>query len=317
MSFNVAGLTAYTEENAMMLIAEAVAQGKISKYANLQDRVKTSTAINILETDVVFQADGCARSASGTTTLTQRDIVPGAVAIHEDLCMTDLASKYTSVMLKQGLTNEKEEIPFAELYFSHKIAHIQKAIEIADWTGDIASGTANINKYDGLIKNIAGGGVDGNAGALLGAGVTITAANVISVLTTMAASMDVDVMGADDLKLFVGADIFLLYQKGIADGNYFHYVVEGGQMDELPLVGFPNITVVSTIGLNGLNSATHSPAYLIRASNIYVGVDLPEEESNDFRSWYDPNDRIYKVTFAFRRGINVAFPAETVRFLLT
>lgn len=141
----------------------------------------------------------------------------------------------------------------------------------------------------------------------------ITNANVIGILTGMAELMPEDIMDADDLKLFVGMDTFLKYQKAIADGNYFHYVVEGGFTAELPLIGFPNVTVVATPGLSGLAGGE---SYLMRASNIYIGVDLPEEESNDVRSWYDPNDRIYKVTMAFRRAVNVAFPDQVVEFIL-
>ena len=111
-----------------------------------------------LDTDVVFQADGCSRSASGTTTLTQRTITPGAVAVHEDLCMTDLAAKYTAVMLKQGLTNEKEEVPFEEIYFAQKIAKVQDALGKAYWQGDTTSGAANLSKFDGLDKQILAAG---------------------------------------------------------------------------------------------------------------------------------------------------------------
>jgi len=313
MAFDVTALPAYTEQNAMDLIVKSVAGGRLSQYANIQPDVKTTTTINILETDVVFQADGCSRSASGTTTLSQRNLTPGAVAIHEDLCMTDLASKYTALMLKQGLTAEKEEVPFEQLYFDQKVARVQKAIEVADWQGDTASGTANLNKYDGLNKLIAAAtAVNGNpTGITVATG--ITNGNVIGILTGMAELMPEDIMDADDLKLFVGMDTFLKYQKAIADGNYFHYVVEGGFTAELPLIGFPNVTVCATPGLSGLSGGE---SYLMRASNIYIGVDLPEEESNDVRSWYDPNDRIYKVTMAFRRAVNVAFPDQVVEFIL-
>ena len=313
MSFDVSTLAAYTEQNAMDLIIKSVAGGRLSEYANIQDGVKGPTTINILSSDVVFQADGCSRSASGATTLSQRTITPGAVAIHEDLCMTDLAAKYTAVMLRQGLTNEKEEIPFEELYFTEKVAKLQKAIEVADWQGDTTSGNANLSKYDGLNKIIAAAtAVNGNpTGITVATG--LTNANIIGVLTGMAELMPEDIMDADDLKLFVGMDTFLKYQKAIADGNYFHYVVDGGFTSELPLIGFPNVTVCATPGLTGLAGGE---SYLMRASNIYVGVDLPGEESNDVRSWYDDNDRIYKVTMAFRRGVNVAFPDQVVEFIL-
>ncbi len=313
MSFDVSALPAYTEQNAMDLIIKSVAGGRLANYANIQDGVKGPTTINILSSDVVFQADGCSRSASGSTTLSQRTITPGAVAIHEDLCMTDLAAKYTAVMLKQGLTNEKEEIPFEELYFAEKVGKLQKAIEVADWQGDTTSGTANLSKYDGLNKIIAAAtAVDGNPTSIAQA-TGITAANVIGILTGMAELMPEDIMDADDLKLFVGMDTFLKYQKAIADGNYFHYVVDGDFSGELPLIGFPNVTVCATPGLSGLATGN---CYLMRASNVYIGVDLPGEEANDVRSWYDDNDRIYKVTMAFRRGVNVAFPDQVVEFLL-
>lgn len=313
MSFDVSALAAYTNEHAMDLIIKSVAGGRLANYANIQDGVKGPTTINILSSDVVFQADGCSRSADGTTTLSQRTITPGAVAIHEDLCMTDLAAKYTATMLRQGLTNEKEEIPFEELYYAEKIQKVQKAIEVADWQGDTASGTANLARYDGLNKIIAAAtAVNGNpTGITVATG--ITSSNVIGILTGMAELMPEDIMDADDLKLYCGMDTFLKYQKAIADGNYFHYVVEEGFSAELPLIGFPNVTVCATPGLSGL---TNGNCYLMRASNVYIGVDLPNEESEDVRSWYDPNTRLFKVTMAFRRGVNVAFPDQIVEFLL-
>ena len=312
MSFDVSALPAYTEQNAMEIIVSSVAQGQLSKYAQIQPGVKGPTTINILETDVVFQADGCSRSASGTTTLTQRTITPGAIAVHEDLCMTDLAAKYTAVMLKQGLTAEKEEIPFAELYFAQKVAKVQDALGKAYWQGDTASGSANLNKFDGLDKLIlaAGSAVNGNPSGIT-TGTGYTAGNIISILLGMAELTPEAIAGADDLKLFVAPAQFLLYQRALADGNYFHYVSEG-QTQSMPLIGFPNIEVVSDPGLTQSNNNI----YLMRASNIHIGVDLPEEEANDVRSWYDENDRIYKVTMAFRTGVNVAFPDEIVRFAL-
>jgi len=316
MAFDVSALPAYTEDNAMELIVASVAEGQLSRYSQIQTNVKGPTSINVLSTDVIFQTDGCARSADGTTTLTQRLISPGKVAIHEDLCMTDLAATYESVMLKQGLTNEKEEIPFAELYFSLKVKKIQESIAIADWQGDTLSGSAQLSQYDGLDKQIlaAGTAVNGNP-----TGITVatgyTSATIISIFLGMAELMPTNIAGADDLKLYCAPAQFLLYQRAIADGNYFHYVSEG-QFYSMPLIGFPNIEVVSDPGMTTIGGGTTNNCYIMRASNVHIGVDLPEEESTDVRSWYDPNDRIYKVTIAFRRGLNVAFPDEIVRFAL-
>ena len=316
MAFDVSALPAYVEQNAFDLIVASVAEGQLARYSQIQTNVKGPTTINILDTDVIFQADACSRSASGTTTLSQRTITPGAVAVHEDLCMSDLAATYESVMLKQGLTNEKEEIPFAELYFSLKIKKIQESIAIADWQGDTASGSAQLSQYDGLDKQIlaAGTAVDGNP-----TGITVatgyTSATIISILLGMAELMPTNIAGSDDLKLYLAPAQFLLYQRAIADGNYFHYISEG-QFYSMPLIGFPNVEVVSDPGMTTIGGGTTNNMYIMRASNVHVGVDLPDEEATDYRAWYDPNDRIFKTTFAFRRGLNVAFPDEIVRFAL-
>ena len=56
--------------------------------------------------------------------------------------------------------------------------------------------------------------------------------------------------------------------------------------------------------------------FLCENSNIYIGVDLLDEQSTDMRAWYDDNTRLYKYSFAFTRGVNVAFPDRIVEFTL-
>ncbi len=66
MSFDVSALTDYVNEHKMDLIRQQVASGKLAGFANIQDEVRGATTINILSSDVTFQADSCARSADGT-----------------------------------------------------------------------------------------------------------------------------------------------------------------------------------------------------------------------------------------------------------
>ena len=313
MAFDVSSLTAYVDESAMALIVQSVAGGNLAQYATLQTGVKGPTTINLLDTDATFQDAGCGRSASGTTTLSQRTITPNAIAVYEDLCMADLEATYLNHQLRAGVTGELEEIPFAEQYFALKIAKIKKQIEVKDWVGVAGAGS-----YAGLAAQ-ASAVVEINpasAGALVAAA---SGNGVIAAFCKMAENMDEDIAGADDIKLFCGMDTFLMYQRAIADGNYFHYVVDGQVGNELPLVGFPQVTVVGTVGLTGTNTGVAGDvcAYLTRASNIVIGVDLPDEEANDYRAWYSEDDRIFKTSFCFRRGINWAFPTEANRLKLT
>ena len=282
MSFDVSALTDYVNEHKMDLIRQQVASGKLAGFANIQDEVRGATTINILSSDVTFQADSCARSADGTTTLSQRTITPGNVLVAEDLCMLDLRSKYTNVMLASGLNSSHESNPFEQLYLDEKISKINKEIEIVDWRGD-TGGAGNLTMYDGLVD----------------------------LMTDMAAAQPADVVDSTDLTLWCGLDTFLKYQKTIADKNLFHYVVDGEFTAELPLIGFPHIKVVGTIGLSGTDRM-----FLCENSNIYIGVDLLDEQSTDMRAWYDDNTRLFKYSFAFTRGVNCAFPDRIIEFTL-
>jgi cellobiose-specific phosphotransferase system component IIB len=49
-----------------------------------------------------------------------------------------------------------DSIPFEQIYAEEKASQIAKAVEVALWQGDLASGTANLNKFDGLLKVIDG-----------------------------------------------------------------------------------------------------------------------------------------------------------------
>ena len=55
MAYNVTGLTAYVEEHRLPLIAEAVLKSKSASLMNLQTDVKGSAAINLINTNPVFQ----------------------------------------------------------------------------------------------------------------------------------------------------------------------------------------------------------------------------------------------------------------------
>ena len=309
MAFDVSALSAYVNEHAMGLIVQSVAGGQLSKYAALQSGIKGPTTINTLDTDVVLQDAGCSRSADGTTTLSQRTITPNALAVFEDLCTANLEATYLSTELKKGVTEQLESIPFEQTYIDLKVAKIQKQIEVLDWTGVAGAGS-----YAGLAAQSTAV-VEINPAA---AG-AITVTTIIAALSKMAQNMDEDIADADDIKIFIGMDMFLMYQAAIAAGNYFHYVVDGQPGNELPLIGFPQVTVIGTVGLSGLNTGVAGDvcAYLTRASNIVIGVDIPDEEADDVQSWFDPNTRLYKFSFCFRRGLNWAFPTEANRLKLT
>jgi hypothetical protein len=154
MAFSVGTLANYTDEQRFPLIRKAVLSAKTASLLTLQAGVKSAAAINILESDAIFQADGCGFNASGTTALTQRVITVGAIKVQEALCPKTLEAKYIQTQLAPG--SMYDSIPFEQIYAEEKASQIAKAVEVALWQGDLASGTANLNKFDGLLKVIDG-----------------------------------------------------------------------------------------------------------------------------------------------------------------
>lgn len=155
MSLSLGTLTAYTEQNKQELIVKALFGAKTIDFIRQNGRVmtgvKSSETINILDTDAVFQAGGsCGFSASGTTAITQRTVTVGKIKVQEALCPKSLEAYYTQTMLKEG--SQYDAVPFEQIYSEYKAAQIAKSMEVAAWQGDTTSGTANLSKFDGLLK---------------------------------------------------------------------------------------------------------------------------------------------------------------------
>lgn len=201
MAFSVGTLANYTDEQRFPLIRKAVLSAKTASLLTLQAGVKSAAAINILESDAVFQADGCGFNASGTTALTQRVITAGAIKVQESLCPKTLEAKYIQTQLAPG--SMYDSIPFEQLYAEEKAAQIAKALEVALWQGDLTSATANLNKFDGLLKVLDSSYAAANVNAQKISGTVATTSGSATVtgtstlFTTQVAAGDKLVIGAN------------------------------------------------------------------------------------------------------------------------
>ena len=211
MSFNVSALTNYTIENQDQLVSAAVLGAKtatlIKNQGNVMVGVKSAEKINIMDTDAVFQAGGtCGFNASGTTTFTQRTVTIGKIKVNESLCIKSLETKYLQKALPAG--SMYTEMVYAEDYSNLKAAKIAAQLETAIWQGDTASGTANLNKFDGIAKLAAADGtvVLANTTTYLPAAITtatgITASNVVSIFDAVYRALPAEIVSLPSTKIF-------------------------------------------------------------------------------------------------------------------
>jgi hypothetical protein len=221
MAFNVTGLTNYTNEQSTELVIKSLFGSKtaavLQAAGQVQVGVKSAEALNILSSDVFFQADGCGYTASGNTTFSQRVITVGKIKVEETLCPKTLEAKWMQTQIAPG---SPESVPFEEQIGNEKASRIAKLLEVAMWQGDTATSNTNpnTNRFDGFNKIIDAASASTVAGNTSSA-TAITVANIEGLVDDMYNVIPADIAEAEDLVLFVGIDTFKKYTTALRNST--------------------------------------------------------------------------------------------------
>lgn len=315
MALSFSGLSAYTKQLVKPLLTSAVFDAKtqqlIMSNGVVLTGVKSSASIPLMDTDAVFGTQSCSFDASGTTTFSQRTVTVGKIKVEEKICPKDLEAYFTQEALRAGSTYEDfGNSDFQKAFLDKKNARIAAQLETAIWQGDTGSGTANLNKFDGLIKLIdAGSPVDANVSGFTGVATitTITQSNVIAATEGIYKAIPVEVLNKGDVKIFVGNDWYRLLIMAYRALNLFAYNPQDSNARSFILPG----TDIEILAVNGLNGT--GDAYAISMSNIAMAVDLEDEETN-YKMWYSEDNNDVRFRVEFKLGVNVAYTSECVKF---
>ena len=310
MAFNVTGLTNYVNEQNTDILVKSLFGSKTASVlqaaGQVQVGVKSAEALNILSSDVYFQADGCGYTSSGNTTFSQRTITVGKIKVEEDLCPKTLEAKWMQTQIAAG---SPTAVPFEQAITESKASVIAKQLEIAMWQGDTATSNTNpnTNKFDGfnkIIDAVSASTVAGNTSSAT----AITTTNIEALVDDIYNVIPADIATADDLVLWVGIDTFKKYTTALRASNLFHYAVDAEGL-EMMIPG-TNLKMIGVGGLNGTNKM-----YAGRLSNFFVGTDLANEEE-DVRYWYSEDNDTVRFRMTCKYGVQIAFPDQIVRFVL-
>ena len=310
MSFNVASLTNYVNEQSTDLISRLYFEKTSSDYFTLQAGVKKTDALHLLAVSA-FPQDGstCSATASGDVTFTNRDITVGQITYFSGFCMKDLIPKYTQILLRAG-NAETEDMAFEAEVANSIIKTIMEHNEIADWSGDTGSGNVYLNKYDGLIKIIdaATTAIDGNTSAATS--ITSGASgNVDTIVNNICNARPAKVKSAANQVLFVGQDTFDKFVDTLNAKNLYNVDATSWANYSVSIPG-KNVTLVGVVGLDGTDRM-----FLGTQENFFLGFDLQNDEE-EFDMWYEKmEDKVY-YRVKFKRGLQVAYPNEIVEFTL-
>lgn len=307
MSLSLNTMTAWVNEHAMDMIKEAVLKGRTTDLVTVQGGIKHAATINRLSTDVTGQAGACGWNAAGTTTLDQRTITVCDIKVNEAICLNDLENYYTSVMMNPGSYNT--DIPFEQLFAENKRDQLMALIEDLIWKGDTVEGSGNLDLCDGLIKLFTAG-ITASSSAYGTYSVSALGSEIVDKVDAMIASLDVNVIDAEDLHIFMGYAEYRTYAKALRDANLFHYTgAENQGQDFSQIHPGTNVRVIAVRGLNNTNRFVLTPA-----SNIYVGTDLLSD-AEDFKIFYSQDFDEVRFLAKWKLGVQVAYLEHVVFYV--
>jgi len=320
MSYTFTGLSTYTNQQTLPLITKSLFNARTISLINKQVGVKYVSALNLLDTTTAFTyGNTCGFNGSGNTTdFTQRNLTAVHTKVHEAMCPKALEAYWMQTQLTAG--SMPTTIPFEQVYAEQKVASIQKTLETAIWQGDGSGGS--ITGLQKIFQDAATAApttacIDLNDSAygwttdLTFATLQSTSSNAIKLLNTFETYLPADIKGYDDVAIFCGIDVFTAIKQGLVAQNYFNIsYLNGVENYELTLPG----SNIKLYGVNGLNG--QYDLYAGRTSHFVFGTDLLNEEER-FEIFYAKENDEVRFVAEFKAGVQIAFPDQTRRFIMT
>lgn len=311
-SLDLSNLTKYTDELSGVLLKESVLVGSTFDYVSIQSGIKYKDAINLMTSTLIAQAGGCgAISPTGSVTLSQREIQVCPIKVEESVCLDEFEQYWMGQLSRVGSNNEDMPAQFNEMYIQDKVAKVGQLVEDIFWKGDTNStyGGGNLALCTGVLSILERTSATNSVISTTYSG-ALTTSNAMDVVDDMIRLIPSDILGDNDLTLFMSHANFRVLMNALRNNNYF-FGYDGTQNATWVLDNYTNtnVRVVGTRGLNGRNEMV-----LTKASNLFLGVDsLGENKNGDgFNMWFDKRDNQVYFRAKFKVGAQVAYPQYVV-----
>ena len=300
MAFNVNGLTLWVNDNSQELITKAVLEAETVQHITVIPGIKYKERLKYMDTNAPFIAGGCGWVTSGTTTLTEKDLLVTSLRTTETLCPDDLEKYSLQLSMKAG---KNTAIPFEQLYAEQKVKQIQKNIELMIWN-NVAAGS---DTFEGFI-HLFNADSDVVDKTFNWTGTSYTASDYTTAIFAAYNGLPAEIQNADDLKLFIGHDAYARLVNAYFIANLYHINVNDqnsyGQTFKFP--GISNLEIVAVNGLNGTKYGVMTPA-----SNLIYATDLVSEEDK-LSTWYSQDNQEVRTVANFKAGVQYYFGSYIV-----
>ena len=280
-SYDLTALDAFSLERADEMLLNSVLGSVTPRYAKIYPNMKgTSMKIGVMANDPAWQNGlTCGLSESGTTDITQVEIVGCYKSARLNNCGNELRDYFLSQALSNSLY--QENIPFEELFIQDLSNRAADFMEVELWQGT----SCGIN---GIADLVVAGGTDG------GAYTALTVDNAVDVLNSVVLQLPAAVQRRTDLTIFLSFADYRAFIAALAKTssmNLFTLGDESGLSTETTVfLPGSNIAVVPTQGLDGQNKIVCGPS-----QDILIG--LSADDGMAVRVQYDFfNDTVASIT---------------------
>ena len=286
-SFNIAALTAYTDNLSMDLMAKAVLNTDLLSYTDLKTGMTAGTfTINLVDSELPVSALSCGGyPGDGQVVYTQVPVTIDSLQSKTTLCPEDLRSVYQSAFMSASTANDF--IPFEEVISESYAAKLTKATE------------------DYLINGFAGGGtglkaqITGANGATVPAGaVAWTVTNAVEQALDIYDAIDESVINRDDIIIVCSPANYRTLVRALVAQNLYHY--DSVNSNEVMMLPGTNAKIVMSSGAVGSNNVFAGPAKFIVAA---TGL---QDELDSFRFQYSVSADAVLFKAAWRIGVGVS-----------
>lgn len=285
-SFNIAALTAYTDELSMDLVAKAVLNTDLLSFTDLRTGMTSGTfTINLVDSELPVSALSCGGyPGDGQVVYTQVPVTIDSLQSKTTLCPEDLRSVYQSAFMSAGTGNDF--IAFEEVISESYAAKLTKATE--DY---LINGFGATN---GLKAQITGAN-----GATVPAGsVAWTVANAVEQALDLYDAIDESVINRDDIIMVVSPANYRTLVRALVAQNLYNYpAVDSNEIIMLPGT---NAKIVQSSGLVGSSNVFAGPSkFIIAATGL-------QDELDSFRFQYSVSADAVLFKSSWRIGVGVS-----------
>lgn len=284
MSFNLSGLSTYTDENSGILISQAVLGADLMNYITVRPGYAAGTvAINVLDmSGMIFDNRSCGWSPTGTTTFTQIPVTVENIQSKQSLCIQDLRDYWLSSQMNPSAFGE--ELPFEEFIAAEAVKQTR------------------LNLEQNLGTAIITGFTSGNGCSLQGgtpAG--LTAGNALDQVNDLIDALPTEVLSRTDLMMYMSYANFRALTRGLVAANYFHFApgdkVLNYGLGQTVIIPGTNVTAVPVAGLGTSDRIICGPK-----EHIICVTGLTDDQDK-ISIWYSKDNDEVRMLSAYRAGL--------------